>query len=61
MNLNDKISDGIIEKKERKPGQTSTIVFYLKDRVIQYSDTGKKEERIIEQEKTAPGASNYFG
>jgi len=61
MNLNDKISDGIIEEKKRPPGQTSKIVFYLKDRVIQYSLTETREERIIEHERTAPGVSYYFG
>ena len=55
------ISNGIIEKKERKPGQTSTIIFYLKDRIIQYSLTETREERIIEKEKTEPCVSYYFG
>ncbi|MBW2973692.1 hypothetical protein KY346_04830 [Candidatus Woesearchaeota archaeon] len=59
MDLNEKISDGIIEK-ERPPGQTSTIVFNLGDRIIQYSSTETREERIIKQEETKY-ASDYFG
>ena len=57
MDLNEKISDGIIEK-ERPPGRTSTIVFNLGDRIIQYSSTETREERIIE---TTKYASDYFG
>jgi hypothetical protein len=60
MDLNEKISDGIIEKPERPPGQTSTIVFDLGDRIIQYSVTETREERRIEQEVTKY-SSDYFG
>jgi len=60
MNLDEKMSDGIIEKPARPPGQTSTIVFDLGDRIIQYSETGVAEERRIEK-KVTKYASDYFG
>jgi len=57
MDLNEKISDGIIEKPERPPEQTSTIVFELKDKVIQYSDV----DGVITKHVITQYASNYFG
>lgn len=60
MDLDEKMSDGIIEKREKPPGQTSTIVFDLGDRIIQYSVAETREERIAKKEVTNY-ASSYFG
>ncbi|MBW3002898.1 hypothetical protein KY338_07095 [Candidatus Woesearchaeota archaeon] len=57
MDLDEKMSDGIIEESERPPEQTSTIVFELKDKVIQYSE----EDGVITQQVIKNYASSYFG
>lgn len=57
--LDEVISDGIIKKKERQPGKTPSICFYIGKIPLHY--TVPPEEEPPEQETNVKYASNYFG